>query len=196
MRLFSYNDDNMIYEAKEFVLKNGLKVVLRSPEKEDAHNLINQIISVASSTDYLLSTPSDFQHYVDDISKEEAFIEWSKTDSGYWLIACVEDKIVANCSLRFYKHEKDKHRGTIGIAITEEYQSIGIGSLMFDEMIKLAKNTPGVEQIELDVIDENAKARRLYSSKGFVITGSIPRQLKLKDGTYLDGITMVLFLNK
>ena len=116
----------MIYEPKEFVLKNGLRVVLRSPEKEDAYNLIQQIISVTSSTDYLLSTPSDFQHYLDDISKEEAFIEWSKTDSGYWLIACVEDKIVANCSLRFYKHEKDKHRGSIGIAITKEYQSMDI----------------------------------------------------------------------
>ena len=186
----------MIYTPQKFKLKNGFEVILRSPEKEDAYNLIQQIISVASSTDYLLSTPSDFQHYLDDISKEEAFIEWSKTDSGYWLIACVEDKIVANCSLRFYKHEKDKHRGSIGIAITKEYQSMGIGSLMFDEMIKLAKNTPGVEQIELDVIDKNEKAMRLYSSKGFVKTGTIPHQLKLKDGSYLDGITMVLFLKR
>ena len=184
----------MIYAPQEFTLKNGLKVVIRSPEKEDAYDLIKQIMSVAGSTDFLLSTPSDFQSYLDDIKKEEDFIEWSKTDNGYWLIACVEDQIVANCSLRFNKHEKDKHRGTIGIAITEEYQSMGIGSLLFDAMIKLAKQTPGVEQIELDVIDKNEKARRLYKSKGFVETGTIPHQLKLKDGTYLDGITMVLIL--
>ena len=187
---------NMIYAPKEFTLKNGLKVVVRSPEKEDAFDLIKQIISVAGSTDFLLSAPSDFQSYLDDIKKEEDFIEWSKTDSGYWLIVCANNQIVANCSLRFNKHEKDKHRGTIGIAVIKDYQSMGIGSLLFDEMIKIAKQTPGIEQIELDVVDNNEKGLRLYKSKGFVETGKIPHQLKLKDGTYLNGLTMVLFLNK
>ena len=186
----------MIYAPKEFTLKNGQKVIIRSPEKEDARGLINQIISVAASTDYLLSVPEDFNKYVEDIKKEEDFIEWSKTDRGYWLIACVNNRIVANCSLRFCGHVKDQHRGSIGIAISEDYRSLGLGSIMFDEMIKLAKQTPGVEQIELDVIDKNEKAMHLYKSKGFVETGTIPHQLKLKDGTYLNGITMVLFLNK
>ena len=100
------------------------------------------------------------------------------------------------------KDDVDRHlleeaaAAAIGIAITKEYQSMGIGSLLFDEMIKIAKQTPGVEQIELDVIDNNEKGLRLYKSKGFVQTGTIPHQLKLKDGTYLNGLTMVLFLNK
>ena len=98
--------------------------------------------------------------------------------------------------MRFYKHEKDKHRGTIGIAISEKYRGMGIGSLLFDEMIRLAKNTPGIDQIELDVIDKNEPAMRLYKSKGFIETGRIPHQIKLKDGTHLNGVTMVLFLDK
>lgn len=64
---------NMIYAPKEFTLKNGLKVVVRSPEKEDALDLIKQIISVAGSTDFLLSAPSDFQSYLDDIKKRRRF---------------------------------------------------------------------------------------------------------------------------
>ena len=35
-----------------------------------------------------------------------------------------------------------------------------------------------------------------FYKKGFIKTGDIPHELKLKDGTYLDGETMVLFLNK
>lgn len=186
----------MICAPKEFILKNGQKVIIKSPEVKDAQELINQIIGVASSTDYLLSVPEDFNKYVEDIKKEEDFIEWSKTDRGYWLIACVGQKVIANCSLRFFAHVKDQHRGTIGIAISEGYRGVGLGSILFDEMIKLAKETPGVEQIELDVIDKNEAAQRLYESKGFERTGTIPHQLKLKDGTYLDGITMTLFLNK
>ena len=56
--------------------------------------------------------------------------------------------------------------------------------------------TEGIEQLELGVIANNEKAKRLYTKKGFVKTGDIPHELKLKDGTYLDGETMVLFLNK
>ena len=186
----------MIYAPQEFVLKNGQKVIIRSPEVEDAQELINQIIDVASSTNYLLSVPEDFNKYIEDIKKEEDLIEWSKADRGYWLIACVDKRIVANCSLRFCTHIKDQHRGTIGVAISEGYRGVGLGSILFDEMIKLAKQTPGVEQIELDVINKNEAGLRLYESKGFVRTGTIPHQLKLKDGTYLDGITMILFLNK
>lgn len=186
----------MIYAPKEFILKNGQKVIIRSPEKEDAQELINQVIGVAASTDYLLSVPEDFNKYLEDMKKEEDLIEWSKTDRGYWLIACTDNKIIANCSLRFMGHAKDRHRGSIGIAISEDYRGIGLGSIIFDEMIKLAKQTDGVEQIELDVIDKNEKALKLYERKGFIRTGIIPHQLKLKDGTYLDGITMTLFLNK
>ena len=184
----------MIYDAKEFTLKNGIKVILRSPEVSDAQKLINQIVSVAGSTEYLLSTPEDFDAYKKDIKKEEDFIEWSKTDNGHWIIVLHNDEIIGNCSLRFFKHVKDHHRGTIGIAINEGYRGIGLGSILFDEMIKLAKATPEIEQIELDVIAVNEAGLRLYKSKGFVETGRIPHQLKLKDGSYLDGITMVLFL--
>ena len=186
----------MFYQAKEFVLKNGLKVVFRSPEVEDAEQLIEQIISTAGTTDYLLSTPEDFDEYKRDIKKERDLIEWSKTDRGQWIIVCVDNKIVGNCSMRFFKHVKDQHRGTIGIALDKDYRGLGIGSILFDEMIKIAKETPGVEQIELDVVDGNERGYRLYKSKGFVETGRIPHQLKLKDGTYLDGINMVLFLRK
>ena len=124
----------MVYAPKEFTLKNGQKVILRSPEKEDAEELINQVISVAKSTDFLLSVPEDFNKYLEDMKKEEDLIEWSKTDRGHWLIACTESKIIANCSLRFNIHAKDRRCGSIGIAISEDYRGIGLGSILFDEM--------------------------------------------------------------
>ena len=33
----------MIYQAKEFTLKNGLKVVIKTPEISDARNLLDSI---------------------------------------------------------------------------------------------------------------------------------------------------------
>ena len=45
----------MITQSKEYTLKNGLKVVVKTPEIEDAYKVVNHIINVAKSTHYLLS---------------------------------------------------------------------------------------------------------------------------------------------
>ena len=187
----------MIYQKKEFILKNGTKLLLKSPGVSDARMLINQIVTAASQTDYLLSTPEDFEKYLKDISKEEDFIAKFNDSKDYLICAYVDGKIVGNLSFKFLKHTKAKHRATVSIAIIKEYWGLGIGSIMFDEMINIAKNTPGIEQIELDggVIAQNERAMSLYKKKGFIKTGTIPHELKLSDGTYLDGCLMTLFLN-
>ena len=184
----------MFYSVKEFTLKDGSKVVLKSPELSDAKMLLDQIIKATSQTDYLLSTPNDFDP--NNIEAEEAFISSFNNGNNYLICAYFGGIIIGNCSLKFLTHAKDKHRAKVGIAIIKEYWGLGIGSIMFDEMIAIAKSTPGIEQIELDggVISQNERAIALYKKKGFVKTGEAPHELKLKDGTYLDGYLMTLFL--
>jgi len=186
----------MLYPRKEFILRDGTKVIFKTPDVSDARQLLDNIITIATSTDNLLSTPEDFESFVKDISKEEKFITSYRDNKNHLIAVYHNDRIIGSCSLDLHPQLKVRHRSTIGIAIQKEYWGKGIGSLLFDEMIKIAKNIEGIEQIELDVIRTNERGKRLYESKGFVKTGDIPRQLKLKDGTYLDGEMMVLFLKK
>ncbi len=187
----------MIYDAKEFTLKNGLKVTLKSPEISDALNLLNSIIEVSRTSDYITSLPEDYQKYLDDITKEEAFIKSANDSEDRYLVAVYDgETIIANCFLEFLTNIKTKHRGRIGIAVTSKYRGMGIGSLLFDEMISIARNRNGVTQLELEVIKENERAKRLYTSKGFVKTGDRPRVLRLPNGKYLDEELMVLYLDK
>lgn len=186
----------MIYPKKEFVLKDGTKVVLKTPEVSDAKQLLDSITAVCNATNYLLSASEDFIKYYENLKIEEDFIASYEKSENVLVAAYINDRIVGSVSLDFKTHQKDKHRCVIGIAIQKPYWSKGIGSLMFDEMIRLAKEKEGIEQIELDVINENERAKHLYTKKGFVKVGDIPHQLKLKDGRYLDGELMVLFLHK
>lgn len=183
----------MIYQKKEFILKDGTKAVFKTPEISDAKQLLNHIKLVAASTDFITRTPEDF---TDDVSKEEAFIVSRRESNCVYICAYVKDVIIGCCEMNFGNLIKNRHRASIGIAIQKEYQNKGLGSLLFDEMIRIAKEKNGIELIELDggVISTNLLAKHLYSKKGFVKTGDIPKQLKLKDGTYLDGESMVLFL--
>ena len=187
----------MIYEAKEFTLKNGLKVTLKSPEISDAFKMIDCIIDISRTTDYITSLPEDYQMYLDDMKKEEAFLEsFNNSDNNYMISVFANDVIVGSCALRFGTTVKTKHRGTIGIALRKEYRGLGLGSILFDEVIDIAKNRKDATQLELDVMKDNVAAKRLYTSKGFVKTGDNPRELRLPNGKYLDGENMVLYLDK
>ena len=186
----------MIYKEKLFKLKDGSFAIAKSPKTSDALKLLNNIIRVASVTHELLSEPEDFKPFLDDISKEEKFIDASNNGKNYLICVYVNDDIVGNCALRFNTHKKDMHRASVGIAIDKEYWGKGIGSFLFDEMIELAKETEGVEQLELSVAKTNERAKHLYMKKGFVKTGEIPHQLKVSDEEYIDGELMTLFLNK
>lgn len=186
----------MIYKEKKFKLKDGTIAIAKSPKVSDAKLVLNSIINVASSTHELLSEPEDFTSYLKDISKEEKFIESFNENKNYFICVYVNDSIIGNCSITFKEHIKDRHRATLGIAIEKEYQDKGIGSFLFDEMIDIARNTKGIEQLELDVAKTNLRAKHLYTKKGFVKVGELPRQLKISDGNYIDGESMVLFLNK
>ena len=186
----------MIYKAKEFILKDGTKAIFKTPEVSDAKMLLNNIISVANVTDNLLSSAEDFSKLVQDISLEENFIRNNRESKNWYIAVYIDNYIVGSCSLDLHTHKKDKHRAVIGIAIQKPYWDKGIGSLLFDEMIKIARELDDIEQIELDVISTNERAKHLYTKKGFVKVGDIPHQLKLTDGTYLDGEMMVLDLRK
>ena len=184
----------MIYEAHEFSLKDGTKVIIKSPAISDGPKLLANIIAISASTDFLLSVPEDYDIYLKDMKKEEDFIASFVDNDSCLLCAYVNDKVIANCKLSVRTHVKDHHRADIGIAIAPEYQNRGLGSLLFDILIQIAKNLKYVEQLELEVVKINERAKHLYLNKGFVKVGDIPHDIKLKDGAYLDSEKMVLFL--
>lgn len=187
----------MFIEEKEFIAKNGKKITIKTPEISDAKKLVETMITIIEeSSSFLLASSEVFKDYLENISKEEEFIKSRQNGPEYFICVYDEEKIIGDCELRFMNSNKTKHRSEIGIVLLREYQGIGIGSFLFDELINIAKGLPEIEQIELDVISTNEIAKHLYMKKGFIKTGDIPHQLKLSDGQYADGERMVLFLNK
>jgi RimJ/RimL family protein N-acetyltransferase len=64
---------------------------------------------------------------------------------------------------------------------------------LLDAAIARARAWPGVEQIQLAVMTENAPARRLYLAAGFEVFGLERRALRVGD-RYVDEEHMVLHL--
>ena len=61
-------------------------------------------------------------------------------------------------------------------------------------MFRIAGERNGVRQIELDFVEGNSRARRLYEKMGFRITGVKPDAIRKKDGTYVNEYMMLKLL--
>lgn len=96
-----------------------------------------------------------------------------------------------NCAISIPTSIKKKHRASVSIALLSEYWNQGIGTRMFQEMIRIAESFEDVIQIELDFVEGNTRARHLYEKMGFRITGVRPNAIRLKNGSLLNEYMMV-----
>ena len=96
----------------------------------------------------------------------------------------------------FYREQgsKSRHKGRVwGVYVTAASRGCGIGRQLMRRLIERARATPGLAQIVLTVSAEQAAARRLDESLGFVAFGREPRAL-LVAGRYVDEDYYLLML--
>lgn len=178
----------MIYEPKEFKLKDGRTALLRSPTAADAAALVEYLKITAEETPFLLRCPEECTMTVE---QEEAYLRRSVDIADHVMILCeVDGKIAGNCNLSRMNKLKTRHRGEIGIALVRKYWNLGIGTAMFEEMLRLATEW-GIAQLELEVIEGNDRAIALYEKMGFSIVAAKPNAIRLPDGSLLKEYLMI-----
>lgn len=170
----------MLFEEKKIVLKNGQEAILRSPAVRDAEALLDALKVCSSETEFIIRSPEEC---TETVEQEAAFLERINQSPTQVMIACwVDGEAVGNCQVHFSPRMKVRHRGSIAIAIKQKYWGMGIGTAMFEEMIRIAKEW-GLSQLELEFIEGNERGRRLYEKMGFRLYGERPDGVRLRDGS-------------
>lgn len=182
----------MLFDKKTITLKDGSECILRSPLKEDALEMMEYLKACASETNFILRYIEECTETEEQESKYLQAINDSKFN--IMIVAFVDGEIAGNCQLNIHKRLKTRHRGDVAIAIKKKYWNKGIGSALFNELIKIAKEN-GCLQLELEFIEGNTRARALYEKMGFSIFGERKRGIIQKDGTFLSEFFMVKFLD-
>ena len=183
----------MIFEDKKIILKYGTTAILKTPEIEDAETLLDNIKLTSSQTDFFSRSPEDWASFTADDEKD--WIRNVRESKNTLVISCfVNGQAVGSCDITFKNGSKTSHRATVGIAIQKKYWNIGIGSAMFNELVKAAENHEGTEYIDLEFVEGNARAKALYEKFGFQIKSVKPKFFKLKDGTYQNLVYMQKYL--
>lgn len=170
----------MIFDEKKITLKDGRTAILKSPCVENAEKMLNFIKKSCGETDFLARYPEEWSI---DVEQEEVWVKRMLESPDILTMTCyVDNEVAGNCELRFKSGIKTSHRAEVAIAILREYWNLGIGSSMFSELISEARKR-GAEIMELEFMEGNERAKRLYEKFGFRVVSEKPNAYKLKDGT-------------
>ena len=180
----------MIVRDTVFALKDGRKALLRSPRDEDIQGIIDYLYVSAGETDFLIRYPEECGKYTAEMEKT-LFDRINASDNDAMIVCLVDGKVAGNCMISWKTSIKTRHRAGVAIALLRDYWNQGIGTRMFQELIRIAEENENILQMELDYVEGNTRARALYEKMGFRISGIRPNAIRLKDGTLLNEISMI-----
>ena len=106
------------------------------------------------------------------------------------LVACADKEVVGQLGLEVFSNRpRRRHVGALGMAVRDDWQGKGIGTLLMQAGIDLADNWFNLRRLELEVYTDNEPAIRLYKKFGFTIEGTLA-QYAFRDGNYVDVYAM------
>jgi RimJ/RimL family protein N-acetyltransferase len=168
---------------QQHILANDLVLVIREAAAQDAGAVLDHVHAISAESDFLTFGPGEFE-----LSKpeEEAVLQrYRDVDNQLYLLGIVDGTIVGALTFAAGRRPRVRHSGEFGMSVRKEYWGLGIGSLMLEALIDWARGTGIVTKINLRVRTDNQRAIMLYKRRGFVVEGTIHREILL-DGKYYD----------
>lgn len=178
----------MKFKEKEITLKDGRKCILCPTSPKYAAEMIEYMKKTAGETPYLLRYPDEMNFTIEG---EQDILEKLLNDPySIMMMPIVDGKVAGNGSINgIGDKRKIRHRCSLAIALYKDFWGLGIGTAMIAYMTELAAQI-GWDQVDLEVVAENAGAQALYKKCGFIETGRRHNALRFDDGTYHDEILM------
>ncbi len=173
----------------EFSVKDGRKVVLRTPRWEDLDGLFELINSLVAEKAQIVVS--------DRVSREneagwlaDLLVRLEK-DEVFFLVAEVEGRVVASSDLHVGRGSEVR-AGSVGIVVKRGFRGLGIGMRMMRAIIEVARKR-GLRVLVLSVFATNRRAKHVYERVGFVECGRVPGK-HFHRGRFVDEIIMALSL--
>lgn len=158
---------------------------IRKIKKEDASNYLDMLLNLDKETKDMIFEPDERPS---DIEIVKGIIGKATSGSNLVLVALESNNIVGFLSAQRGMPMRINHSAYIVTGIREKYRNKGIGSKLFFELDKWAKEN-SITRLELSVICTNIIAKYLYEKNGFEIEG-VKKNAMIIDGKYVDEFYM------
>lgn len=170
-------------------LKNGMELVIRNANIEDAKGLVEYLEKIAAESDFLTFGEGELDVSVED---EASFINsYIDVDNKLFLVGEINGKIIANLNFDSVDRPRIKHVGEFGVTVLKDYWGLGVGREMISYLIQWAKRNRIIKKINLRVREDHKGGIKLYESLGFYKEGLRTREFCI-DGKYYGALYMGL----
>ena len=171
---------------------DGLALVIRSPDRDDAEALADFVNAVWAEADHLLFAPGERSVTVAD--ERDLIDRCSASETEVIFIAECDGATVAMIDFHGGRHARIRHTTAFGMSVAQPWRGRGIGRAILGTGIAwMRRNTPW-EKVCLDVLADNGQALRLYRSLGFEEEGRLKRHVRRGPGHDVDLLQMAKWL--
>lgn len=158
-------------KPKRVRLRDGVTVTLRPEETQDLEPTWDMFSSLSRDTLRFLPIPFTRERVEDwfrDINYERALpiLAFAETLEG--------ESMIASATLAFNQAPHVRHVAQFGITVHDDYQNRGLGTILTQYMVEIAKER-GVKKVSLEVLVDNERAIRVYERCGFKKEGRLEK---------------------
>jgi len=178
-------------ETRTFTLGDGTVLVIRVGVPEDAAAMLAYLECVSGESDFLTFGPGEFE--MTEAQEAAHLATVYKAPDHLHIVAMDGGVIVACLTFGTGRRQRVQHHGELAISVRQSHWGRRIGALLIDTLIDWARTTGSIRKISLRVRTDNARGIALYREKGFVVEGTLRREICV-DGEYFDLLYMGLLL--
>jgi ribosomal protein S18 acetylase RimI-like enzyme len=182
-------DTAVIVNPKEFTI-NGLCYTIRSAMEQDAWSLSEVRVQIDGETENL--DREQGEAYIDETDFKKIIKEDSERVHNLFLVAEVNDRIVGFSRCEGNQLTRTSHKVEFGVCVLKEFWGYGIGKKFLEESLQWA-DANEIKKMNLNVLETNDKAIKLYQKYRFEVEGILKKDKRLSDGNYYNTVLMGRF---
>ncbi|MGD8506432.1 MAG: GNAT family protein [Candidatus Bathyarchaeota archaeon] len=173
-------------EKRKVKLKDGREVILRLMAIDDKERLLEMFSSMSKEALRWSMAPYT----------REVIERWVKNIQNLIpLVAEHDNLMIGYAGIMKLPHPRLKGNGDLAMYIHQDFQGVGLGTIMTELLVNLAKEH-GMHRVGLYVIADNKIAIHLYKKLGFEVEGNMKDSFFGEDGKYHDVLIMGRILNE
>jgi len=176
---------NYVAYRKFVTLQNGKRVMFRFLNEQDREELIRLFQEAAEE---------DLRFLKQDVKNTRLVNSWVDHINYQKVLPLLAldlegNNIIADATLHRGKHAA-KHIGEVRIFVSRPFRNLGVGSLMLEEIINLAKKE-GLHWLKAEIVADHKKVVKAFRTSGFEARATLEDYFIRKDGVTHDVILML-----
>jgi len=164
-------------------MNETIDCIIREAIPTDAEQILSFLDKTATQTGFMTQGGEGVGVSVEEEEKQLDTIYSSLTNCVF--IARVNEEVIGIASIHASDKPKIEHIGEIGVVVDKDYWGFGLGTLLMEELLLWAEESPVLSRLELKVQERNTRARHLYEKLGFKLEAIMEQGVK-DDGQLLN----------